>query len=250
MLAQRNSEWTGHGPVLEQDIAVTNIALDLLGQARNFYQFAANIYNDSSAEEKAALEKYMPRLWKTYNRDLQEDDLAFLRDEHQYLNVLLTELPRGDWAFTVLRQFFFSAWQHFLYAELMQSKEPQLAAIAEKSSKEVAYHLRWSGEWVIRLGDGTAESIRRMAEALAGLWMFTGELFQPAAYEEDSAVSPDAIKAGWLQKVQSVFEEAGLELPKQTWTQSGGKEGRHTEHLGFLLAEMQYLQRTYPNATW
>ncbi|RYZ25759.1 MAG: phenylacetate-CoA oxygenase subunit PaaI, partial [Sphingobacteriales bacterium] len=183
MLAQRNSEWTGHGPVLEQDIAITNIALDLLGQARNFYQFAANIYNASSAEEKAELEKYIPRLWKTFNRELQEDDLAFLRDEHQYLNVLLTELPRGDWAFTVLRQFSFSAWQHFLYAELLQSKESQLAAIAEKSSKEVAYHLRWSGEWVIRLGDGTVESNRRMAEALAGLWMFTGELFQPAAYE-------------------------------------------------------------------
>ncbi|RYZ52800.1 MAG: phenylacetate-CoA oxygenase subunit PaaI [Chitinophagaceae bacterium] len=244
ILAQRNSEWTGHGPVLEQDIAITNIALDLLGQARNFYQYAATLYNESSADEKAALEKYIPRLWHTFNRELQEDDLPYLREEHQYLNVLLAELPRGDWAFTVLRQFFFSAWQHFFYEELQKSKDSQLAAIAEKSSKEVAYHLRWSGEWVIRLGDGTAESRRRIKEALATLWMFTGELFQPAVYEQGNAVPPESLKVQWLQKVEAVFEEA------QSWTQSGGKEGRHTEYLGFLLAEMQYLQRTYPNATW
>ncbi|HEV7329769.1 MAG TPA: 1,2-phenylacetyl-CoA epoxidase subunit PaaC [Flavisolibacter sp.] len=250
ILAQRNSEWTGHGPVLEQDIAITNIALDLLGQARNFYQHAATIYNESSTEEKVALEKYIPRLWKTYHRELQEDDLAFLRDEHQYLNVLLAELPRGDWSFTVLRQFFFSAYQHFLYRELKQKEDAQLAAIAEKSSKEVAYHLRWSSEWVIRLGDGTEESNRRIREALSDLWMFTGELFLPAGYEQNNATLIDSLKEPWMQKVQAVFEEAGLEVPKQTWSQSGGKEGRHTEHLGYLLAEMQYLQRTYPNATW
>ena len=250
LLAQRNSEWTGHGPVLEQDIAITNIALDLLGQARNFYQYAANLYNESSADEKAAPEKYIPRLWQTFNRELQEDDLPYLREEQQCLNVLLAELPRGDWAFTVLRQFFFSAWQHFLYEELQKSEDKQLAAIAEKSSKEVAYHLRWSGEWVIRLGDGTEESNRRIKAALSELWMFTGELFQPAEYEKGNAVSPESLKVKWLQKVEAVFEEAGLEVPKQSWTQSGGKEGRHTEHLGYLLAEMQYLQRTYPNATW
>lgn len=254
IIAQRNSEWTGHGPVLEQDIAITNIALDLLGQARNFYQYAALLYNNFGEEEKAVVEKYIPRLWKDYNRELQEDDLAFLRDEHQYLNLLITELPKGDWAFTVLRQFFFSAFQFYFYQKLLQSKDPQLAAIAEKSSKEVAYHHRWSGEWVIRLGDGTEESNRRINQALADLWMFTGEMFVPAPYEQEG-VDVAALKEDWLRKVQAVFEEAALTPPPlraggQPWAQSGGKTGRHTEHLGFLLAEMQYLQRTFPNATW
>lgn len=247
ILAQRNSEWTGYGPVLEQDIAITNISLDLLGQARNFYQHAASLYNGFTEEEKAAVDNLIPRLWKSYNRELQEDDLAFLRDEHQYLNLLITELPKGDWAFTVLRQFFFSAFQFFFYQKLQQSTDAQLAAIAEKSSKEVAYHLRWSSEWVIRLGDGTEESKRRITDALADLWMFTGEMFTPAPYEE---VDVSSLKEEWLQKVQAIFTEATLEIPKQTWMQSGGKEGKHTEHLGYLLAEMQYLQRAYPNATW
>jgi ring-1,2-phenylacetyl-CoA epoxidase subunit PaaC len=251
ILAQRNSEWTGHGPVLEQDIAITNISLDLLGQARNFYQHAASLYNSFDSEEKQSVDHYLPRLWKAYNRELQEDDLAFLREEHQYLNLLITELPRGDWAFTVLRQAFFSAFQHFFYQKLQQSSDAQLAAIAEKSSKEVAYHLRWSSEWVIRLGDGTEESKRRLTAALADLWMFTGEMFTPAIFEHhEGAVDVSSLKEDWLQKVQTVFVEATLELPKQTWAQSGGKKGRHTEHLGYLLAEMQYLQRTYPNATW
>src|SRR5829696_805576 len=173
ILAQRNAEWTGHGPVLEQDIAITNISLDLLGQARNFYQYAATLYNGFSEEEKVEVDKYIPRLWKEFNRELQEDDLAFLRDEHQYLNLLITELPKGDWAFSVLRQFFFSAFQFYLYQKLQQSGDTQLAAIAEKSIKEVAYHLRWSGEWVIRLGDGTKESHERQKNAVADLWMFT-----------------------------------------------------------------------------
>lgn len=241
--------------MLEQDIAITNIALDLLGQARNFYQYAATLYNESSAEEKAALEKYIPRLWYTFNRKLQEDDLPYLREEQQYLNVLLAELPRGDWAFTVLRQFFFSVWQHFLYEELQKSEDRQLAAIAEKSSKEVVYHLRWSSEWVIRLGDGTEESSKRLRDALASCWMFTGELFIEANFEQKAAeagygvmVSP--LKDKWLQNVEAIFAEANLVVPTQSWAQQGGKEGRHTEYLGFLLAEMQYMQRTYPNATW
>ena len=255
MLAQRNSEWTGHGPVLEQDIAITNIALDLLGQARNYYQYAATLYNGFGAEEQAAVEKYLPRLWKTYDRELQEDDLAMLRDDHQYLNLLITELPKGDWSFTVLRQFFFSAFQFYFYQQQQQSNDPQLAAIAEKSSKEVAYHLRWSSEWVIRLGDGTEESNRRINNALTDLWMFTGELFLPSFYEakaveEDYGADVTLLKENWLQRVQTVFTEAGLTIPSQTWAQSGGKEGRHTEHLGYLLAEMQYLQRSYPNVTW
>jgi ring-1,2-phenylacetyl-CoA epoxidase subunit PaaC len=255
ILAQRNSEWTGHGPVLEQDIAITNIALDLLGQARNFYQYAATLFNNFNEEEKSAVDKALPRPWKSFDRELQEDDLAFLRDEHQYYNLLITELPKGDWSFTVLRQFFFSAYQHLFYQQLQQSKDRQLAAIAEKSSKEVAYHLRWSSEWVIRLGDGTEESNRRINSALADLWMFTGEMFAAADYEQETVregigVDVPLLREEWLKKAQAVFAEATLEVPKQTWAQSGGKEGKHTEHLGYLLAELQHLQRTFPNATW
>lgn len=247
ILGQRNAEWTGHGPVLEQDIAITNISLDLLGQARNFYQYAATLYNQFSEADKQAVDKYVPRLWKSYNRELQEDDIAFLRDEHQFLNLLITELPRGDWAYTVLRQFFFSAYQFYLYQQMQNSTDAQLAAIAEKSIKETTYHLRWSGEWVIRLGDGTDESLARIKDALANIWMFTGELFVTAPYE---MIDVAALKENWLTKVQAVFAEATLEIPQQTWSQGGGKEGRHTEYMGYLLAEMQHLQRSYPNATW
>lgn len=247
ILAQRNAEWTGHGPVLEQDIAITNIALDLMGQARNFYQYAATLYNGFNEREKEAVAKYIPRPWQAYNRGLQEDDLAFLRDERQYLNLLMTELPKGDWAFSLLRQFFFSAFQFYQYQALLQSNDAHLQAVAEKSLKEVTYHLRWSGEWVIRLGDGTDESHRRLNDALRHLWPFTGEMFISVPYETTDASS---LKEAWLQKVQSVFAEAALSVPKESWTQSGGKEGKHTEHLGYLLAEMQYLQRSYPNVTW
>ena len=247
VLAQHNAEWTAHGPVLEQDIAITNISLDLLGQARNFYQYAASLYNNLTNEEKKEVDKYIPRPWKNYGRELQEDDLAFLREEHQFVNLLITELPRGDWAQTVLRQFFFSAFQFYVYEQMQKLNDVQLSAIAEKSIKEVNYHLRWSSEWVIRLGDGTEESNRRINEALKDQWMFTGELFVTAAYE---LIDVTSLKDGWLKKIESVFAEARLEIPKSTWMQAGGKEGKHTEHLGYLLAEMQYLQRTYPNTTW
>ena len=256
ILGQRNAEWCGHGPVLEQDIAITNISLDLIGQARNFYQHAADLYNGFDEEEKQSVAHLMPQPWKSFNRELQEDDLAFLRTEKQYLNLLLAELPNGDWAQTVLRQFFFSAFQFYQYTALQNSSDAQLAAIAEKSVKEVAYHLRWSGEWVIRLGDGTDESYSRMQEALETVWMFTGELFAATPFEEQAATAgfgvdvSHTLKEAWVQKVKTVFEEATLEMPKNTWAQSGGKWGKHTEHLGFLLTEMQYLQRTYPNATW
>jgi len=247
ILAQRNAEWTGHGPVLEQDIAITNISLDLLGQARNFYQYAASQYNNFSDEEKKAVDKYVPRVWKEYNRELQEDDLAFLRDEHQYLNLLIAELRKGDWAQTVLRQFFFSTFQFYLYQQLQSCSNKDLTAIAEKSIKEVAYHLRWSSEWVIRLGDGTKESNQRIKNALTDQWAFTGEMFQPASYE---LIDVFSLKDEWLKKIETIFAEATLEVPKQTWMQSGGKEGRHTENFGYLLTELQYLQRTYPNSQW
>jgi ring-1,2-phenylacetyl-CoA epoxidase subunit PaaC len=247
LMAQRNSEWTGHGPVLEQDIAITNISLDQLGQARNFYQYAATLYNGFNEEEKLAVDKYIPRLWKEYKRELQEDDLAFLRDEHQYINLLLSELPKGDWAFTVLRQFFYAEFQQLQYKELQNAEDVQLSAIAEKSIKEVAYHVRWSSEWVIRLGDGTEESSRRMKAALSDLWMFTGEMFE---HQEWEIVRTRSIDEAWIEQVKDIFSNANLELPKQTWMQSGGKQGKHTEYMGYLLAEMQHMQRAYPNLTW
>lgn len=255
ILAQRNSEWCGHGPVLEQDIAITNISLDLLGQAKNFYEYAAKLYNELPAVEKEKAYLYIPRLWKSFNRELNEDDLAFLRDEHQYLNILLVELPKGDWAVTILRQFFFSAYQYLLYTHLRESKDEQLAAIAEKSLKEVTYHLRWSSEWVVRLGDGTVESNNRINQALNDLWPFTGELFIAAGYEKAVAENETGVDVSihqnrWLQRVSTVFEEATLKTPAVDWMQSGGKQGSHTEHFGFMLSEMQYLQKTYPNLTW
>ncbi len=255
ILGQRNAEWTGHGPVLEQDIALTNISLDLIGQARNLYAHAAALYNGLEDGAQASVDHLLPRPWKAYGRELQEDDLAFLRDERQYLNLLITELPKGDWASTILRQMFFSAYQQPLYRQLLECTDAQLAGIAEKSLKEVTYHLRWSSEWVIRLGDGTEESNRRINNALQELWSFSGELFIETNIELDAAragivVDLAALKEDWQQTVQRVFDAAGLKVPEQTAFQAGGKKGVHTEHMGYLLAELQYMQRAYPNATW
>ena len=252
ILGQRNAEWCGHGPVLEQDIAITNISLDLVGAARNLFAYAAEQYNGFDEASKASVAPLLPRPWKSYGRELQEDDLAFLRDERQYRNWLLAELPKGDWAVTVLRQFFISAFQYLQCSALQQSSDATLAGIAEKSLKEVTYHQRWSSEWVIRLGDGTAESRHRMDAALEALWPFTGELFEPAPFEtEGFAVNPADLKSAWTERVAAIFAEATLDLPAAgKWHQSGGKRGIHTEHLGYLLSDMQYLQRTYPNVTW
>ena len=249
ILAQRNSEWCAHGPVLEQDIAITNISLDLLGQARNFYQYAANLYNDFSSESKKMTDQFIPQPWRSYDRKLNEDDLAFLREERQYLNLLLCELPKGDWATTVLRQFFFSAYQQLLFENLQKSPDQHLAAIAEKSLKEVTYHLRWSSEWVIRLGDGTEESYQRMKKALVELWPFTNEFFTSVVYEKEF-ISNENLKEKWLQKIAEIFTEATLNMPETTRMQEGGKKGKHTEYLGYILTEMQYMQRVYPNLTW
>lgn len=240
ILCQRNAEWTGHGPVLEQDIAISNISLDLVGQARMFYQYAAAIINASE---------------QSNNQPVSEDTLAYLRDSGDYRNCLLTELPKGDWAVTVLRQFFFSTYQFYLYQQLQQSTDETLAAIAQKSLKEVTYHLRWSAEWVVRLGDGTDESHRRSEAALQHLWPYTGELITNAPYEtalSRAGISADlaAIEKSFTKKVQEVLQQATLNVPQNNWMQTGGKEGRHTEHLGYILAEMQYLQRTYPGNEW
>jgi ring-1,2-phenylacetyl-CoA epoxidase subunit PaaC len=255
ILGQRNSEWCAHGPVLEQDIAITNISLDLLGQARNFYQYAASLYNKFSHKEKEAVDYLLPRPWKDYYRELTEDDLAFLRDEHQYLNLLITELPNGDWAQTILRQFFFSAYQQLLYTQLQKNSDEQLSAIAEKSLKEVNYHLRWSSEWVIRLGDGTYESHQKMNNALGELWMYTAELFIPASYE---LIDVSKLKEAWQEKINKVFQEATLTSPfspalgarEEPGVRFSGKQGKHTEYFGYILTEMQYLQRAYPNFQW
>lgn len=244
ILGQRNSEWCGHGPVLEQDIAITNISLDLIGQARNFYQYAATLINQSANE-----------LINQSTNSATEDTLAYLRTEREFKNCLLVEQPNGDWAQTILRQFLFSQYQYLLFQQLQFSKDEQLAAIAAKSLKEVSYHLRWSSEWVIRLGDGTDESHQRMIKAIDELWMYTGELFQAAGYERQVisagiGVDLDPVKTKWEEKVKEIFSEATLPVPEKIFMQNGGKDGRHTEHLGYILTELQYLQRTYPGNEW
>lgn len=234
VLAQRLCEWCGHGPVLEQDIAMSNIGLDLLGQTRSLYQYAAELQGKGKTE----------------------DDLAFLRNERQYSNLLLVEQPNGDFGATVLRQFFYEVYHYYLLQQLQQGKDQQLAAIAEKSLKEVTYHLKWTAEWVIRLGDGTEESKRRMQQAIQDLWMFTGEMFRASAAEQqlaEAGIVPDpaGLRADWLVKVAEIFAEATLDMPDpDVWMQEGGKRGVHTEHLGYLLAEMQSMQRQYPGMKW
>ena len=249
ILAQRNAEWCGHGPVLEQDIAITNISLDLLGQARNFYQYAAELIN--------AHHKKIHGSNPVESSETTEDSLAYLRTERQFKNLLITELPKIDWAHTVLRQLFYSVCQFLLYGQLQNSKDAQMAAIAEKSVKEVVYHVKWSSEWVIRLGDGTAESHQRMLKALESYWPYTGEFFMPAKYESEAVTGMNisSLRQPWIEQVKTVLDEATLWLPAfendaAVYMHSGGKTGVHTEHLGFILAEMQYLQRTYPGAAW
>ena len=233
ILAQRNAEWCGHGPVLEQDIAITNISLDLLGQSRNFYQYAALLTGG----------------------DCDENKLAYLRKEREFKNLLLAEQPNGDWGQTILRQYLFSQFQYLLFEKLQNSNDEQLAAITTKALKEIKYHLRWSSEWVIRLGDGTAESKERITNAVAALWPYTGEMFLPTDYEASmvsAGIAPDVtlLKNDWLNKITSVFEEATVNVPENIFMHTGGKTGVHTEKLGYILSDLQYLQRTYPNATW
>lgn len=251
ILSQRNSEWCGHGPILEQDIAITNISLDLLGQSRNFYQYAAELIKTDAHLSEIKASSPLERA----GGEVTEDSLAYLRKEREFKNLLITELPNGDWGQTILRQFFFSAYQYLLYQQLQNSKDEQLAAIAVKALKEVAYHQRWSSEWVIRLGDGTEESHERMVKAIDTLWTYTGEFFEATSYEllaasEGMGVDIALLKEPWTKKIKEVFEEASLQVPQNTFMQIGGKEGKHTEHLGFILTELQYMQRTYPGAEW
>lgn len=233
ILSQRLGEWCGHGPVLEQDMALTNIALDLLGQTRMLYTRASELEGKGRTD----------------------DDIAFLRDAHAFRNVLLVEQPNEDWAYTIARQFFFDVYNFYNYQALLNSRDEQLVAIAEKAIKEVTYHLRFSSEWMLRLGDGTETSHKKIQQAVDDLWMFTGELTEPNETDRlvaAAGIGPDldAIRTQWNAKVHEVLNEATLTQPAGDWMQSGGKDGRHSEHLGYILADMQFLQRTYPGNQW
>ncbi len=233
ILGQRLSELCGHGPNLETDIALTNMALDLLGQTRSYYQYVAQL----SGDEKT------------------EDDIAFLRIERQYKNVLLVEQPNRHFGYVITRQFFYDVFHLLLLQELQDSTDETLAAIAKKGIKEVSYHQRFSSDWIKRLGDGTEESHKKAQEAVDDLWRFTDELFHMT--EDDTIVMQNEIgvdtvtlKEKYYQRVREVLEEATLSVPETKWFQKGGKEGIHSEHMGYLLSDLQYMQRAYPNMKW
>jgi ring-1,2-phenylacetyl-CoA epoxidase subunit PaaC len=233
ILGQRLGELCGHGPSIETDIALTNISLDLLGQVRSYYQYVA----------------------KLQGGDATEDTVAFLRLEREYKNVLLVEQPNTDFGYSIARQFLFDVFHLALLEKLQSSKDEMIAAIAQKSIKEVLYHTRFSSDWIRRLGDGTEESHNRIQTAINDLWIFTDELFHQteadiAMVSEGVGVNVTLLKANYYQKVTAVLEEATLQIPKVEYFQKGGKQGMHSEHMGYILTELQYMQRTYPNMTW
>lgn len=231
---QRLCEWCGHAPALEEEMALMNLALDLVGQARNWYEYAAELLADG--------------------RDA--DQLAFTRDERDFRNTLLVEQPNGDYAVTTAKLFLFDAWHFHTLQALSASKDERIAGIAAKGLKEVTYHLRRSGEWVERLGDGTEESRQRMLAGIDEVWRFTGDLLAGDAIQQRLATAgiaadAEAIASAWQATVEQVFERASLPVPQPaSYFYLDGKQGLHTEHLGILLAEMQFLQRAYPGATW
>lgn len=227
ILSQRLGAWCGHGPVLEEDLALTNVALDLLGQARLWLTLAG----------------------EREGKGRDEDALAFLRDAGEFRNLLLVEQPNGDYAHTMTRQWLFDAWHHPLLEMLASSPDAAVAAISAKAVKEAAYHLRRSRDWVIRLGDGTEESHARMQAAVEALWPYTGEMFQSDEVDR-AAVNLEALRPRWRQEIEGTLGKAALAIPQNEWMQHGGKRGMHTEKLGPLLAEMQFLQRAYPGAQW
>lgn len=250
---QRLSEWCGHGPVLEQDIALTNTALDHIGQARSLFQYAAGLYNDLDAEQRA--EKFTSAALLQYQDNATEDAMAYLRDAWDFKNALLLELPNKDWAYTIIKCFLYDNFTCLLFQALSVSKDETLAAIAQKSLKEVTYHRKWSNEWLIRLGDGTAESKEKIQAALNDYWPYIGDFFAESEADKEAlangtGVDLSVIAKDWNRNVAEVILEATLSLPENTWRQEGGKTGQHTESLGYILAEMQFLQRTYPNAEW
>jgi ring-1,2-phenylacetyl-CoA epoxidase subunit PaaC len=233
ILGQRLAEWCGHGPILEEDIALTNISLDLIGQATNLFQYAVTL------EDKGRT----------------EDQLAFLRVDREYSNLLLVEQPNKDFGYTIARQFYFDAFRKLFFESLTNSEDTQLAAIAEKSLKETKYHLKHSSEWIIRLGDGTEESHQRIQDAVNFHWRFTHELFfqnevDKTLIELGIGLDLATLFDDWKNYVSNVLQQATLELPSHSFKLEGGRTGMHSEHLGYLLAEMQYMQRAFPNLTW
>lgn len=233
ILGQRLGKLTGHGPALEVDMALTNISLDLFGQVRSYMQYATEFFD----EEKT------------------EDDLAFMRTEREILNVLLVEQPNRDFAYVIARQFLFDHYHFLLLDELQHSKDATIAAIAKKSIKEVAYHRDFSSGWVLRLGDGTEESHERIQNAVNDLWEYTDELFHKTKadkmmIEKGVGVDMEGHKKTYYENVSTILKQATLEVPEEKFFQEGGKQGMHSEHLGHLLTEMQYMQRTYPNMKW
>lgn len=230
---QRLSEWCSFSPTLEEDLALSNIALDYIGRAQMFYELA------SSSE----------------NNGRTADNIAFLRDCREYTNALINELPRGDFAFTHIKQLMLDVFNVAFLEQLQQSANKDLAAIADKCIKESRYHLRRDSDWIIRLGDGTEESHNRCQDALNELWGYTNELFVPTSTEQalidaDIAVDRAALYDNWLRDIKAVFDEATLTIPDDNWVAKGGRDGVHTEHLGFMLTELQYLQRAYPGQEW
>lgn len=233
ILGHRVSEWCGHSPALEEDIALANTALDLIGQTQLWLGLAGEVEGKGRSA----------------------DDLAYLRDGYEFRNILIVERPNGDFGKTLMRQFLFDAWHYLLLKALKGSSDTRIAEIAEKAVKEVSYHLDRSRDLVIRLGDGTAESHRRMQEALDELWPFTGEMFMSDALDAELAEAgiiptPASLKAGWDEIVAETLSEGTLKKPADGYMHKGGRRGVHTEHLGFILTEMQFLQRAYPGATW
>lgn len=233
ILGQRLGELCGHGPTLETDIAGTNIALDLLGQTRSYYQYVAQLQGGEATE----------------------DTVAFLRLERDYKNVLLVEQPNTDFAYVMARQFLFDQFHLLLLEKLQFSQDETLAAIAKKSIKEVSYHVRFSSDWVRRLGDGTDESHLRMQDAIDHLWQFTEELFEMTQADSEMVaqgigVDVSQLKSTYYQNVNEVLSEATLKTPVLEFFQKGGKTGRHSEHMGYILTDLQYMQRTFPNMTW
>lgn len=243
VLGQRHAQLCGKAPALEEELALMNVGLDLFGQARNWLDYASELMASELMAADLTTDK------------VDADHLAFRRDAQDFRNLLITEQPNGDFADIMGRQFLFDAWHVHLLDGLAESSDPRIAEVAAKSLKEATYHLRRSSEWVIRLGDGTEESHTRMQRALDNLWQFTSELLQvdevdQAMIEAGIAPDPETIVARWKATVEEVLEEATLERPSyDAWMYTGGKVGHHTEHLGFLLAEMQYLPRAYPDAT-
>ena len=234
ILGQRLGELCGHGPILETDIAMTNVALDLLGQTRSYYQYAAQIANDEK---------------------VTEDTIAFIRNERDYRNILLVEQPNTDFAYSITRQFLFDVYHLLLLSELQHSKDETLQAIAKKSIKEVTYHVRFSSDWMIRLGDGTSESNEKMQNAIDDLWTFTDELFHQTDTDiemvnQKIGVDVTLLKEPFYKKVNEILEIATLKTPESKYFQKGGKLGIHSEHMGFLLADMQYMQRSFPGMSW